>query len=503
MIQKRRMKKAPAILGVMVLSCLFFGFLTCVREQEQPASKEWEKFQLISEIKHDKKSPFYVDFENYPSARNNLPIGVFDSGTGGLTVLDAIMKMDRYNNQTRDFGSDGIPDFASERFIYLADKANMPYGRYDSEGKSDFLKELVLKDVQFLLGNSYYASPDESIPMTGKAPVKAIVIACNTATAYGLDLIQKAIEEWRIDVNVIGVIDAGAKSAVSHPNENLDKRSIGIMATEGTCSSEGYPRAVQGHLADMHEGSVGVIQQAGFGLAGAIDGDLSYIDPSAVDVRGSDVYQGPGLHHPKYPIDLSLMKEFNFQAGNALLIQKDTEGNPQAVELNSVTNYIRYYVTQLVIKALREYPGRTMDTVILGCTHYPFFEREINDHFLFLRNLDEKYAGLIPEKLRLIDPALSEAVELYEYLNEHELFGSNGYEDSEFYISVPNPLLPQNQIDEKGEFLIDYKYGRSINQSLLYVKRVPFSDRWMSQEVLERIRVKMPKIFEIIFKVTS
>lgn len=497
------MNKAKAIFVFAVVASSLSGMICCKQVQEQPAVTELEKYQLISEIQHDDKSPFYVDFKNYPMARNDLPIGVFDSGTGGLTVLDAILKMDKFNNQTHEPGPDGIPDFSSERFIYLADQANMPYGRYDSEGKSDFLRELVLKDVQFLLGDRYYASPGDEFPQNDKPQVKAIVIACNTATAYGLDLIQAAVHEWGVDVKVIGIIDAGAMTAVSHPPEDGDARLIGVMATEGACASEGYPAAVEEHFSRLYQGSVSVVQQAGFGLAGAIDGDLSYIDPQATEVRGPEVYQGPGLHHPKYPIKPELLEAYNFESGNGLLLQQDEEGNTVSIELNSVTNYIRYYVTHLVAKALQEYPRRTLDAVILGCTHYPFFEEEIMDHFRYLKGLDPKYSAIIPENLKLVDPALSEALELYEHLKGQELFGSGSNEDSDFYISVPNPLLPQNQIDERGEFPIDYKYGREINQSLLFVKRVPFSDRWMGEDALERIRKKMPKIYGISFKITS
>jgi len=89
---------------------------------------------LISEISSGQKSPFYIDFSEYPRERDSLPIGVFDSGTGGLTVLNALIRLDAFDNRTHEHGSDGIPDFVSEKFIYLGDKANMPYGRYPSEG---------------------------------------------------------------------------------------------------------------------------------------------------------------------------------------------------------------------------------------------------------------------------------------------------------------------------------------------------------------------------------
>ncbi|MGV2334726.1 MAG UNVERIFIED_CONTAM: hypothetical protein LVR18_11635 [Planctomycetaceae bacterium] len=94
---------------------------------------------------------------NDPSA--DLPIGVFDSGIGGLTVLEAILAADHFQNDSLQPGSDGIADFRNERFIYLGDQANMPYGNYSSAGKPDFLKELILRDAAFLLGRRFHPAP--------------------------------------------------------------------------------------------------------------------------------------------------------------------------------------------------------------------------------------------------------------------------------------------------------------------------------------------------------
>ena len=75
-----------------------------------------------------------------------MPIGMFDSGTGGLTVMEAFLTMDSFNNVTGEEIPDGVPDFAGEDFVYLADQANMPYGVYSSVGKTEYLKELIIKN---------------------------------------------------------------------------------------------------------------------------------------------------------------------------------------------------------------------------------------------------------------------------------------------------------------------------------------------------------------------
>jgi len=128
-----------------------------------------------------------ADFPNRPSDVSDLPIGVFDSGIGGLTVLEAILSSDKFHNHDLKTGPDGIPDFRNESFIYFGDSANMPYGNYPSENKIDTLREHILKDVVFLLGRRYWNSVAASRPSLDKPPVKAVVIACNTAIAYGID----------------------------------------------------------------------------------------------------------------------------------------------------------------------------------------------------------------------------------------------------------------------------------------------------------------------------
>lgn len=492
-------KRSMVILLVAVAVVAAAGGTAC-RKSEAPVELTGiEKFRIISEIKNDPGSSFYIDFKHYPAVRNDLPIGVFDSGTGGLTVLDAILKMDEFDNQTHEPGGDGLPDFVEERFIYLGDKANMPYGRYDSEGKSDFLRELVIKDIQFLLGSGYYGAAEDPEPRRDKPPVKAVVIACNTATAYGLELAREAFLEWGLDIAVIGIVDSGAKAALSRLGEGGEPRLVGVFATEGTCASQGYPQAVERILSGRGTAGVDVIQQAGFGWAGAVDGDPAYIDSGAREVRGPDAYQGPRLGHPRYPIDPGRLEEYNFdRGGNSLLVREDAGGRLIEIELNSVSNYIRFYVTRMVLESASLFPGRSLDAVILGCTHYPYFKQEIQEHFNYLRGLDPAYASIIPPNLPVIDPAVSEAKELYEYLKREALFGSGSFWDSRFFISVPNPLLKQNRIEKNGEFSIDYKYGRTINRSLLEVKQVPLTQKELAPDVFSRIREKMPLIFQIM-----
>lgn len=152
----------------------------------------------------------HVDAQAIKNNKKALPIGVFDSGTGGLTVLEAILALDAFNNETGKPGADGKPDFTKEYFQYLADQANMPYGNYAAENKTDLLKEHIQKNMQFFLTDAVQ-----------KPPVKMIVLACNTATAYALLDIKLKLQQDHIDVPVIGVIDAGSKAALAYQQKRV------------------------------------------------------------------------------------------------------------------------------------------------------------------------------------------------------------------------------------------------------------------------------------------
>lgn len=126
----------------------------------------------------------------------NKPIGIFDSGLGGLTVLKALKEAMPYEN-----------------FIYLGDVARLPYG---TKSKS-IVTKYALTCVDFLLNKD----------------VKAIVVACNTATASALDELKRVSP-----VPVFGVIDPGARSVL---NLTKNKRVL-VAATQGTVKSEAYSK---------------------------------------------------------------------------------------------------------------------------------------------------------------------------------------------------------------------------------------------------------------------
>jgi glutamate racemase len=133
---------------------------------------------------------------------NNLPIGIFDSGVGGLTVYRAL--------------HDRLPN---EHFIYLGDTARVPYGT----------KSLATVERYAIENSSFLASRG----------IKMLVVACNTASALALPKIRE-----KIGMDVVGVIGPGARKAVEI-TKGIENARIGVIATEATVSSNAYAEAIR------------------------------------------------------------------------------------------------------------------------------------------------------------------------------------------------------------------------------------------------------------------
>jgi len=142
------------------------------------------------------------------------PLGVFDSGLGGLTVARALLQ--------------ALPD---ERIIYLGDTARVPYGTRSAQTV-----------VRYARGCS------ELLIDRG---VKGIVVACNTVSAVAIEILRA-----ELDLPIIGVIEPGARAALTAisalPKHREKAPKIGVLATTGTVASGAYPRAV-GQLSTRYE----------------------------------------------------------------------------------------------------------------------------------------------------------------------------------------------------------------------------------------------------------
>ena len=205
------------------------------------------------------------------------PIGVFDSGVGGLSLLLDLRRL--------------LPN---EDFIYYGDRANAPYGA-KTHGE---ILEISKGIVNELLSRG----------------AKAIVVACNTATAWGFeDVSKKGAKE---NVPVVGVIGAGVRSALSLNDVASAEGaiSIGVMATPGTIASGAYERMILAEARKLGlKASIKVFSQGCAGLADAVEA-----------------------------------------------------GSPKANEI-ALANY-----RELVKKHSADASAGPLKAVILGCTHYPF-----------------------------------------------------------------------------------------------------------------------------------
>lgn len=202
------------------------------------------------------------------SRSQSAPIGVFDSGVGGLSVLRHLLRL-----------------MPHERYLYLGDSARVPYGSKSPKTVQLFARQCA----QFLLDRG----------------VKLIVVACNTASAVALDAVQ-AISP----VPVVGMIQPAAQAALTATR----RRSIGIIGTRATVNSRAYPQAILGQY------------KAGL---------------SAQSVPNGDDLQ---VHGQACPLFVPIVEEGWTDHPAAKLIAHD-------------------YLAPL--------GSLGVDTLVLGCTHYP------------------------------------------------------------------------------------------------------------------------------------
>lgn len=297
---------------------------------------------------------------------SDRPIGVFDSGTGGLTVLEKLLSIDEFDNITGERLADSRPDLEGENFVYFGDQANMPYGLYGAKGRIDFLRELIVRDTKFVLSDELHM------------PSKIVVIACNTATAYGLEDARRTAAPK--GVKVIGVVNAGVEATMDALNvkEGMERFAVGVIATPGTISSGVYERTLRAELRKRKVDCCEIVNRGGIGLAEAVENDESTVNECAR------------------------------------------------------TNFIA------MVEAHRMNGGKApIKAVILGCTHYPFVLSQFKKTAAELSN-DSKYSPLIAKDVIFIDPAVYTAIQCYTLLKNDRLLNNlkNRRKKVEAFISV-------------------------------------------------------------------
>ena len=235
------------------------------------------------------------------------PIGVFDSGVGGLTVVKQIMKV--------------LPH---ENIVYFGDTARVPYGTKSKEAVTKYSKQ----NVRFLRSKD----------------VKAIIVACNTASSNSLDALRETF-----DIPLFGVVVPGVEEAL----RSTKNKRVGVIGTAGTVRSGAYERMLRERDAEIR------------------------------------------IFSKACPLFVPLAEEG----------WTDNEVAHQAA---------KRYLTELVELGI--------DSLVLGCTHYPLLKRCIGT--------------TVGEEIRLVDPAKATAQHMMAFLREHDLLNETGQPGlKQFYLS--------------------------------------------------------------------
>lgn len=170
----------------------------------------------------------------FSSLSSSAPIGVFDSGVGGLSVLQALRA-----------------ELPAEQFIYVADSGHAPYGER---------------------GDAFVAARTHDIAryLVEQHGIKALVVACNTATAAAMETLRQA---WPVEIAMVGVEPAVKPAACSSQTHH-----VGVMGTRGTVQSQRFARLLQQHGEGVH-----FHVQACDGLAKAIEASAMSWPQGAAD----------------------------------------------------------------------------------------------------------------------------------------------------------------------------------------------------------------------------
>ena len=489
------------------LSCLVAVALSSCGNKNKSSEEQVALSPIMQKALNDETSKFYGNYKSFPTSLSKLPIGVFDSGTGGLTVLEVLLKADMVNNTSGKPGADGIPDFAGEAFTYLADRANMPYGNYAAENKQDFFKELVVKDALFLLDNKFWINPADKVREGAKQPCKILVIACNTATAWGLQDVSTLLQQSGTGVKVIGVINAGVnalydKLAVAGSPDSV---AVGVLATVGTIASNAYERTINEiGAANGYSGYIKVVNHPCAGFAEAVDQEKDFVNTSLKAPR--EGYRGPKMGTGSEDIKEGLLNVYDFNYSNGEVLREKVNGKYTRFQLNSAANYAKFHLVTLLEKHKASGAKVPLKHIILGCTHYPFLLNTLNEAIEDLKNLRDSdgklvYEGLIHPDFEFIDPAVFTALECYEALRADNNLALNTVEGKfEGYISVPAYGLPVECLDADGNLSYNFKYGREHATEDITTVFVPFSRRYLDDETLGRIQNMLPVSYEKIIK---
>jgi hypothetical protein len=271
----------------------------------------------------------------------------------------------------------------------------------------------------------------------------------------------------------------------------------------GTCSSNAYPKAIARILGQAGRRVPEIVQQGSRGLAGAIEGDPAFVTTTA---RSAAQYSGPSLEQRESGIDADLLATYEFDPAGLM----GQGGTANDLQLNSVSNYIRFEVVTLLESYRKAGKSVPIATVVLGCTHFPLVRNEITAEFKRLKTLqvdgDQPYYSLIADEVAIVDPAALLARELFLEMALRRSFAapSNSpaatVDDSKpqrMFLSVPATGWPGIQLTPDGALDHDYKYGRKTGRLDQEDTRViPMTAESLPESSKSLIRTRLPGVAE-------
>lgn len=450
----------------------------------------------------DSTSIYYVDFAQYPDSLPMLPIGVFGCGPDGFAVAEKLLTADNFDNITGQPVADGIADFGGESIQVLLDRANSPYGGYLENDNLPFLKEQLVRNALFLMGDRYYNLAVDEYQSGYKDPVKIILVSSPVADYYGLSDIEALMRGSGTGVKAVGIIESSISEALSRVDQD-GNFCVGVLYSSDGVSSREYESVIRKMATERGvAGHIQVFNQEGTGISEALRGDSAYIDTSARVSR--EWYAGPVTGISYNNIDATLFDRYGFNTrGNALLFPGGSR-NISGVQLNSVENYVRYHLVSLVERHRRSGSRVPISSIILADCSYnqvrDLMDKVMEELYNYKRGGIYLYRTSISPDFRFIDPAECAVREAYAILRKDGNLALRGTGSTLVpFITLPSATVPADSLDESGAFKAGFRYGRASGTEDITTKAVPFAPRYVGGRELDEME-NYYKTFALIRK---
>ncbi len=484
------MRKLAYLLCVLLLAC------SCAKKQQGV-----KLLPIAESALNDPASIYYQDYAHYGEDLSRLPIGVLDCSIDGYTVMETFLTADNYDNVTALNEGDGIADFGGENFQFLADLANGPYYGYVTGENEEFLKDQILRDVIFLTGKSYYNLATDDSPMGIKPQVKVVMVASPVADYKVIEDVNNFLEATGTGVRALGVMSCGIESMVADVAKQ-EEICVSVLFPDGGLRARNYEEALkEAAKRKGFAGKLNVFSQEADGLAEAIRGNRKYVDTTASRVRFD--YAGPEMGISYNNIDLSLIERYNFSnEANGMLTRKRPDGTVE-IQLNSVENYIRYYLVSVIERHRRSGSVIPISKFYLADFRFHYVKHIIEEVIAELYNYRRDgmylYRNSIASDFRVVDPVQCAVQQCYVMLRENDMLALRGAKSElHSFVTTPSASVSDDDITPDGGLTDSLKYSRLPETSVLTTKQIPLDPRYLRNEDISYIATSLPNTFLLI-----